>query len=232
MTLEEIVEISYPQQPHCPTVLLLDISGSMIVGDKINQLNEGIKAFKEEIEKDELARKRVDLAVVTFGQDVDIAHEFSSIEKFVPPTLEADGLTPLGNAVKKAAELLEKRKNEYKKEGIDYYRPWIFLITDGEPTDMSEGDELWNEVVSLIHNGEKEGKFLFFAVGVDEADMATLAKLSPEHRSPIKLKENHFNEMFLWLSRSQAKVSASNPGEVVILEDPFGLMGWGEIPSI
>ena len=72
MTLEEIVEISYPQQPHCPTVLLLDISGSMIVGDKIGQLNDGIRAFKEEIEKDELARKRVDLAVVTFGQKVDV----------------------------------------------------------------------------------------------------------------------------------------------------------------
>ncbi|MBR6011221.1 MAG: hypothetical protein IK060_02600, partial [Methanomicrobium sp.] len=71
-----------------------------------------------------------------------------------------------------------------------------------------------------------------FAVGVDEADMATLAKISPTHRAPIKLKENHFNEMFLWLSRSQAKVSASTPGEVVVLEDPFGLMGWGEIPSI
>lgn len=232
MTLEEIVEISYPQQPHCPTVLLLDISGSMIVGDKIGQLNDGIRAFKEEIEKDELARKRVDLAVVTFGQKVDVAHDFSSIEDFEPPTLEADGLTPLGGAIKKASELIEKRKDEYKKEGIDYYRPWIFLITDGEPTDMNEGDELWNEVVSLIHDGEKSGKFLFFAVGVDEADMDTLAKISPQHRTPIKLKENHFNEMFLWLSRSQTKVSASKPGETVVLEDPFGLMGWGEIPSI
>lgn len=231
MTLEEIVDIAYPQQPHCPTILLLDISGSMVVGDKISQLNDGIKAFKDEIEQDELARKRVDVSVITFGNKVEVAHEFSSVEDFNPPELTADGLTPMGDAIKKTLESLEKRKDEYKKEGIDYYRPWIFLITDGEPTDMSEGDDKWNTVVSEIHNGEKEGRFLFFAVGVDSADMNTLRKISPPERTPIKLKENHFKEMFLWLSRSQAKVSASNMGEQVVLDDPLGMNGWGEIPT-
>ncbi|MDD3976569.1 VWA domain-containing protein [Methanomicrobium antiquum] len=232
MTLEDIVEIAYPQQPHCPTILLLDVSGSMVIGDKISQLNEGIRIFKEEIEQDELARKRVDVSVITFGSKVEVAHDFSSVEDFNPPELIADGLTPMGDAIKKTLDILEKRKNEYKKEGIDYYRPWIFLITDGEPTDMSEGDDKWNEIVSEIHKGEDEGRFLFFAVGVDSADMETLKKISPPARTPIKLKENHFKEMFLWLSKSQTKVSASTMGEQVILDDPFGTNGWGEIPSI
>ncbi|MDD3407806.1 MAG: VWA domain-containing protein, partial [Methanomicrobium sp.] len=185
-----------------------------------------------ELEKDELARKRVDVSVITFGSRVEICHEFTSVEDFNPPTLIADGLTPMGDAILKTLEVLEKRKEDYKKEGIDYYRPWIFLITDGEPTDMNEGDEKWNDVVLKIHSGEKEGRFLFFAVGVDSADMQTLAKISPPERMPIKLKENHFKEMFLWLSKSQAKVSASNMGEQVVLEDPAGLNGWGEIPTV
>jgi uncharacterized protein YegL len=231
MTLEDIVEIAYPQQPHCPTILLLDISGSMVVGDKISQLNDGIKAFKEEIGQDDLARKRVDVSVITFGSKVEVVHEFSSVEDFNPPELVADGLTPMGGAIKKTLEVLEKRKDDYKKEGIDYYRPWIFLITDGEPTDMNEGDEKWDEIVSGIHKGEEEGRFLFFAVGVDSADMDTLKKISPPGRTPIKLKENHFKEMFLWLSKSQAKVSASSMGEQVVLDDPLGMNGWGEIPT-
>ncbi|MBN2733726.1 MAG: VWA domain-containing protein [Methanomicrobiaceae archaeon] len=232
MTLEEMVEIAHPQQPHCPTILLLDISGSMTIGDKISQLNSGIKAFKEEIETDDLARKRVDIAVITFGKKVEVVSDFTSVEDFNPPELVADGLTPMGDAIKKSLEILESRKEEYKKEGIDYYRPWIFLITDGEPTDMEEGDEKWEEVISAIHTGEKDGKFLFFGVGVDSADMETLKKISPPGRTPIKLKENHFKEMFMWLSKSQAKVSASNMGEQVILDDPLGMNGWGEIPTI
>ncbi|WOF16376.1 VWA domain-containing protein [Methanoplanus sp. FWC-SCC4] len=232
MTLEEMVEIAYPQQPHCPTILLLDISGSMTISEKIVQLNEGIKTFKEEIESDELARKRVDLAVVTFGQKVEVVQDFTSIDDFEPKELVADGLTPMGEAIKKSIEILENRKECYKTEGIDYYRPWIFMITDGEPTDMREGDPMWEEVISMVHQGEKDGKFLFFAVGMDSADLETLKKISPQGRAPIKLKENHFNEMFLWLSRSQAKVSASNVGDQVVLEDPFGLNGWGEIPTI
>lgn len=233
MTLEEMVEIAYPQQPHCPTILLLDTSGSMNISGKIDDLNSGIKTFKEEIEKDDLARKRIDLAVVAFGQSVQVVSGFKSIEEFEPEVLVADGLTPMGSAIKKAVEMLEARKDEYKKEGIDYYRPWIFMITDGEPTDMKEGDELWSETLNAVHSGEKEGKFLFFTVGVDEADMETLKMIAPPNRPPIKLKENHFNEMFIWLSRSQAKVSASKVGEQVVLEDPFDMLsGWGEIPTI
>jgi len=233
MTLEEMVEIAYPQQPHCPTILLLDTSGSMNISNKINDLNSGIKTFKEEIEKDDLARKRIDLAVVAFGQSVRVVSGFTSIEEFEPEELVADGLTPMGSAIKKSIDMLEARKDEYKTEGIDYYRPWIFMITDGEPTDMKEGDELWNETVNAVHKGEKEGKFLFFTVGVDEADMDTLKLISPPNRAPIKLKENHFNEMFIWLSRSQTKVSASKVGEQVVLEDPFDMLnGWGEIPTI
>jgi len=231
MTIEDIVDIAYPQQPHCPTVLILDTSGSMMINNKISRLNEGITLFKEEIEKDELARKRLDLAVLTFGQKVNVIRDFTSIEEFEPEDLIADGLTPMGEAIKTAVGMLNRRKEEYRKEGIDYYRPWIFLITDGEPTDMNEGDELWNEVTGLVHEGEKDGKFLFFAVAVEDADLDTLSKISPPTRTPVKLKENNFRDMFLWLSKSQSKVSASGVGEQIVLDDPV-VFGWAEIPTI
>ncbi len=229
--LEELVEIAHPQQPHCPTVLLLDTSGSMTVESKIEQLNEGIRTFKEEIEKDELARKRVDLAVVTFGETVEVVQEFISVEDFEPPALEAKGLTPMGDAILTAIGLIEKRKEDYRTEGIDYYRPWIFMITDGEPTDMNKGDSKWDEVATAVHEGETNNQFLFFCVGVEPANMDLLKEITPSSREPVKLKENRFHDMFMWLSRSQVTVSLSNVGDQVVLEDPFGMSGWGEIPT-
>lgn len=227
--LEESIEIANPQHPHCATVLLLDISGSMVANRKIDQLNDGIRFFKDDVTTDELASKRVDLAIVTFGQGVSVAHDFSSVEDFDPPKLTAGGLTPMGEAILRAIDLIEERKLEYKSRGIDYYRPWIFLITDGEPTDMQPGDATWNKVVAAINDGENNKNFLFFAVGVEPADMDTLKQLSPSNRAPVKLMPGKFRDMFEWLSKSQSKVSASKVGENVQLES---LSGWAEISTI
>lgn len=225
--LEDLVEIANPQQPHCPVVLLLDISGSMF-GDPIDALNEGVRIFKEEVERDELASKRVDLAIITFGGTSQVAQDFTSIDDFEPLEFSAGGLTPMGEAIKKGADLIEQRKQHYKEQGIDYFRPWIFMITDGAPTDMKQGDATWNQVVSTVHGGEKDKKFMFFAVAVDQADMEILSQIAPSNRQPIRLKGLAFSELFTWLSRSMSAVSASSPGEQVALESPVSA-GWGEV---
>jgi uncharacterized protein YegL len=57
--------VSNPE-PRCPCLLLLDTSQSM-QGAPITELNRGLITFKEELAKDPLAMKRVEVAVVTFG---------------------------------------------------------------------------------------------------------------------------------------------------------------------
>ena len=54
----------------------------------------------------ELARKRVEAAVVTFGSRVDLAHPFSSMEAFSPPAFRADGSTPMGDAILKSIDAI------------------------------------------------------------------------------------------------------------------------------
>lgn len=229
--LEERIEIANSQQPHSATVLLLDASSSM-AGDKITQLNEGIKFFKDDVLSDELARKRVDLSVITFGDGVSVAHDFSSIEEFEPPTLVASGMTPMGGAILKAIDLVEQRKTEYKTKGVDHYRPWIFMITDGGPTDMQPDDSMWNEVIKKIRNGEADKKFLFFTVGVAPANMELLKHIAPPERVPLELKQGMFKEMFAWLSKSRISSSVvENVGEQVTLDSPVGLNGWGIVPT-
>lgn len=226
-SLIDRIEIANPQQPHCATVLLLDTSGSM-QGGKITALTEGLTVFKEDVSTDELASKRLDLAVITFGDGVCVTHDFSSIVDFEPPTLSADGYTPMGEAILKAIELIEQRKQQYKDKGIDYYRPWIFMITDGDPTDMQPGDPMWNDVIRKVHDGENNKKFMFFAVAVEPANTELLKQIAPPNRPPIMLKQGRFKDLFNWLSKSQSKVSSSKVGEQVALENPVAA-GWAAV---
>jgi len=228
--LENRVKVLYQSQPHLAAVLLLDTSSSM-AGLNIRQLNEGMQTLKEEISNDELARKRVELAVVTFGNGgVNVINDFSAIENFKPPTLVADGGTPMGEGILKAMDLIEIRKQDYKKVGVNYYRPLIFMITDGYPTDMEPGDSMWNTVVKKVHDGETNRKFSFFVVGVDSANMDLLKQIAPPARVPLRLKEGMWKKMFAWLSNSQREDSQQNPGDQISLENPTGPTGWAIIP--
>ena len=204
-------------EPRVPCVLLLDISGSM-GGDPIRELNEGLAVYKDELAADALASKRVEVAIITFGGVVKTACDFTTSESFIPPRLEATGGTPMGAAISQAIDMVNGRKQVYKTNGIAYYRPWIFMITDGAPTDE------WQNSAERISEGEKSKAFSFFAVGVEGANIDILKQLSK--RAPLQLKGLRFRDLFQWLSSSQQSVSRSTPGEEVPLQNPVTPAGW------
>ena len=219
-TLDQVpfggVEFADNPEPRCPCILLLDTSGSMR-GAKIAELNKGLEIFADELRCDTMAAKRVEIAVVTFGPVQTVQH-FVTADTFQPPTLMADADTPMGAAIQTAISMISDRKATYKSNGVGYYRPWIFLLTDGGPTDDVTG------ATAAVKEGETSKNFMFYAVGVEGADMGRLKQIAV--REPLMLKGLSFKELFVWLSNSLGSISRSQPGDTVPLVNPAAPNGW------
>ncbi|KAB8314558.1 VWA domain-containing protein [Tolypothrix campylonemoides VB511288] len=218
--LDEVVEFAENPEPRCPCVLLLDTSGSM-QGMPIDSLNQGLQTFKEELTKNSLAARRVEVAIVTFDSHVNVVQDFVTADQFSPPILTAQGLTTMGAGIHKALDLLQDRKAQYRNNGIAYYRPWVFMITDGEP--QGEFEDVVEQAARRLHADEASKRVAFFTVGVDSANMTRLSQIAV--RTPLRLEGLNFVEMFVWLSASMSAVSHSKVDEQVALPP----IGWGSV---
>ena len=210
-------EFAENPERRCACVILADVSYSM-EGSKITQLNVGLATLAEELKKDVTASLRVEVAVVTFSTGAEVVQDFVSAKDFSAPTLEVNSSTHMGAGINLALDIIDSRKNEYKQNSVDYYRPWLFLITDGEPTDRVEQA---SERLKQVHHAKGVSAF---SVGVEGANMEKLREISP--RAPLMLKGLNFQEMFQWLSRSLTTVSKSRPDEEPRLETD-AISQWG-----
>jgi uncharacterized protein YegL len=188
-----------------------------MAGAKLTQLNAGLAEFERQLKSDPLAAKRAEVSIITFGPVV-VQQDFVTADSFFAPTLAAAGDTPMGAAIRMAIDNTQRRKHAYKTNGVGYYRPWIFLITDGAPTDDV------TDATAAIREGEASNQFSFYAVGVDSADMSRLKSIVV--RDPLKLKGLSFRELFIWLSNSVSQVSRSQIGEQIALPNPAAPNGW------
>jgi uncharacterized protein YegL len=211
------VEFASNPEPRCPVVLLLDTSGSMS-GDRIAQLNAGVSIFKEEIQQDTTASLRVEVAIITFDESAHLIQDFVTIDEFNPPSLTAKATTAMGQAIQMALGKVESRKAQYRSNGIQYYQPWIFLITDGEPTDS------WQSAAQQVRQAAADRKLSFFAVGVQGANLAILSQIAPPNTPPVMLQGIKFTELFRWLSESMKRVSSSEVGSGMVSLPPIN--GW------
>lgn len=198
-----------------PVYILLDTSGSMF-GEPIEAVNNGLQTLVSTLRSDPYALETAYLSVITFNSSARQDIPLTELSSFQEPKLTASGCTVLGEAltlVKNCAER-EVVKTTHEKKGD--WRPLVFILTDGEPTDdLDKGiadfrTMKWGMVVACAAgngaNTDTLKKITENVLQLDTADSATI------------------KAFFKWLSASVAGTSErvdGGQGEVT---------GLGELP--
>jgi uncharacterized protein YegL len=205
--------------PRCPLVLLLDTSWSMNTETtagrtRIQELSLGLGHLQQALMSDPVAQRRVEVLVVTFGGSVSVDPAgFQLARDWAPPHLVADGGTPMGQAVSTGLDLVVQRRRELQRDGLPLYRPWVFMLTDGAPTDDV------GHVPASVSTLEQEKKVLFWSVATGDADPSILKTFTPE-KPVLMLPDNQWQAMFEWVSAAMKSTSGSSPGQQITI-DPW-----------
>jgi len=202
-----------------PCALVLDRSASML-GDPIRRLNAAVEQLKRALDSDANARRRVQLLTLSFGGAVSVEAGWRDVANFDPPQLVAGGDTPLGTATIEALKLIEQQVDTYKRHGIPYMRPWMVIITDGQPTDAG-----WEECAERIRASVIAKKLLVFPFGVEGADLPKLARFQAPGGVVFDASGVDYRDLFQWLSRSTSTASRgvgnhqleAPPGRMVVV---------------
>ena len=203
---EQNEPINYEQK--CLCVLVLDTSGSMNADNAIGQLNQGLQTFKSQIMNDETARDRLEIAIVSFNSEIKVELQPSLISEIEMPTLKASGQTQLVRAIEEAQQVIKDRKDYYKSKGLTYYRPWIVVMTDGDPYPANQDID---GIAQKIQEDADAKKYVFFMIGVgNEVHDDVLSKLTTSQLPAMRMDAVNFAEFFQWLSASATVVVNSD----------------------
>ena len=193
-----------------PICFALDTSGSMM-GIPIKQLNMGLQNFVASIKSNDDTRSSTDIAIVTFGSKVDIVMPFGKIskDKGIPEIKASTTLTPIGEGVLTALELLNARKEGYKEMGIKYFQPWLVVITDGAPQGPNAVANM-ELAIKVCNELEANDKLVVFNIGVGSGvDFDCLKRLSIKREEPISINSADFGKLFEFLGSSSSSIVSS-----------------------
>ena len=192
-----------------PVYLLLDTSGSM-AGDPIQDVRLGVETFKKEVGNDPFAEETVYVGVITFGEEAQfITKGLIPIGKFRDEfnteSLSANGQTPLGQALWLLEESLDKDiKAPVKGGDKGDWKPLIFILTDGEPTDE------WRKPRDIILDRQQKKAINIVTVGCgSRINQHNLKDISLGSTFIMGNDSESFKQFFDWVSQTTSKIARS-----------------------
>ena len=199
-----------------PVYLLLDCSGSMS-GEPIEAVRQGINTLLSDLKSDPQALETAYLSVITFDSNAQQVVPLTELMSFNTPELHASGLTSMGGALRVLKDCIQRELLPNTEEHKGDWKPLIFLLTDGNPTD---GEVLRSELqdMSSLH----AANIIACAAG-PYADTVVLKQITPNVLMMNSTSAGDMAAFFAWVSSSigiSSKSVSEKPGETFTLPPP------------
>lgn len=196
-----------------PVYLLLDTSGSMS-GDPIEAVKNGVQVLISTLRQDPYALETAYLSVITFDTTARQVVPLTELATFQTPLIAATGTTAMGDALSLLAERIEAEVGKSTADTKGDWKPLIFMMTDGSPTDD------WKRGLDRLRK-VRTGLIVACAAG-QSADTTVLKQITEVVVQLDTADSNTIKAFFKWVSASistgSQKVDAGQK-EVVGLND-------------
>lgn len=189
-----------------PVYLLLDSSGSM-AGAPIQGVEQGVQLLRNELLSLPQAVEMVHIGVITFASKADQVVPLTPVTTFSPPSLSAGGTTALGGALRKLAQALDNEITPTTADKKGDYKPLVFLLTDGEPTDD------WEPALRTLNSRQEKKVGSMVALGCgDGVNFDILRQITPNVLAMPDATADNIRAFFRWVSASVKTASVSAAG--------------------
>ena len=178
-----------------PVYLLLDCSGSM-AGEPMEAVRQGVKALLSELRGDPQALETAYLSVITFDSRARQIMPLTELMLFREPELSAGGATALGGALRVLIECVNKEVRRASPTQKGDWRPLVFILTDGSPTDVEEFRLAAQELKSI-----NAANIIACAAGA-KADTSYLKQVTDHVIMMNTLSAGDLAQFFAWVSGS------------------------------
>lgn len=183
-------------QRRLPVYILLDCSESMI-GGPIEAVQGGVEMLLRQLRSDPHALETAYVSIITYHATAQQVVPLSELSEVRAPQLAARPGTSLGAALRLLGDCIrrEVRKTTVDRKGD--YRPIVFLLTDGQPTDDWESarDAVGRTPGARIAN--------FYAIGCgDDVDFDSLHRVGDAVFKLADVTPETLKKLFLWLTAS------------------------------
>jgi uncharacterized protein YegL len=197
------IDFGWESSRRLPVYLLLDCSASM-AGASIEAVNEGVRQLYTQLMQTPTAVETVWICLITFDTAAKMLSPLTPLLEFQPPELQASGITAMGAAL----ELLEQSLDDDIRVGTETekgdWRPLVFLLTDGEPTDD------WEPIVERLKNRTEKKVGTLIALGCGGNVNEGILKEVTDHVLRMEnVTVDRLRDFFKWVSQSVSGASVS-----------------------